>query len=431
MTRVEKLSFTYDLDWQYVYEQHTRMIQTIAVNTRAAITASYPSVIGEGRLTGFVHEFGIYSEIVSLPEVPFADIKDDDSNTVRNTKALEMEWGTPSKFLFNIWTTGLPNPRNDPSLGDWKLRGKLSLLNPMGRPYSFHNPFNMLTLNDNIARMLGEGRRLGVSLEDGGSGYPVTGRDIITVDFTWTQELQLFLPSKEPVIIYIQQGTTGTPTPTTPPAVTLTRATGFTGSVFITDEESLTFAISQLTAARDFFIQWVKAGSVVNTLTFQTAGTATTFNYVFNSRQFLPAPYSGAGSYTLRVNQNGVSSETAAITVLAPTCDIRSDSTTTYNASDSVWYVELKNIKQGTTVQVRWLKLVNGVYTPVTAGYTNVTIGNSTNHLYSGSGSLWNGAAYGVPNTYKLELVRGGVTIQSANTLFATTPPTSGSGGLG
>jgi hypothetical protein len=237
------------------------------------------------------------------------------------------------------------------------------------------------------------------------------------------------LPDKEPVIIYIQQGSTGAATQTVPPAVTLARQTGFTGSVFITDEETLTFAISQLTPAKDFFIQWVKNGSVVNTLTFQT-GTATTYNYTFNSRQFLPAPYAGAGTYTLRVNQNGVSSETGSITVVAPTCDIRSDTTTTYNASDSVWHVELRNIKQGTTVSVRWLKLVNNVWTPVTTTYATVTIGNSTNHLYSGSGSLWNQAGYGVPNYYKLELLKGGVTIQSANSLYATTPPSSSSGGL-
>lgn len=148
-------------------------------------------VIPEGYIcNGFLTELYVYAEIDSLAENPLPSYLAEDTETERVVKTLNAQWGsTVPKFYLQLW-------RWREASSEWLPRGKISLTNQYGYPYTISRPLDLLT--DNIARDFGEKFKLGVSIVDAGFGLLKT-IDRVIVDGTWKQDIRIIKPDT-PVI---------------------------------------------------------------------------------------------------------------------------------------------------------------------------------------------------------------------------------------
>lgn len=187
MTSIQPLPITFDILEKLPAQ--TGDITTIIYNdpsyaaNRFGITQGYQS-------NGFITELYAYCEIESLDEVPLPDYQLEDTQSDKIIKTLNSVWGpdTPKYFL-QLW-------RWKASANTWYPRGKISLTNPSGYPYTISRPLDLLT--DNVARDMGEGFKLGVSIVDAGNGF-VKSNDSVIIDGSWKQDVRIVMPD-QPVI---------------------------------------------------------------------------------------------------------------------------------------------------------------------------------------------------------------------------------------
>lgn len=187
MTTVQPLPITFDI-LEKIPSQSSDII-TIIYNdptyafTRFGVTEGYQT-------NAFLTELYVYCEIDSLAEVPLPDYQLEDTESDRVVKTLNSVWGSDvPKFYLQLW-------RWKESLNTWLPRGKISLLNNFGYPYTISRPFDLLT--DNIARDMGEKHKLGVSIVDAGQGLLKT-IDSVIIDGCWKQDVRIIAPDK-PVV---------------------------------------------------------------------------------------------------------------------------------------------------------------------------------------------------------------------------------------
>lgn len=434
MTRFERCNRSYNLEWQYNYETHSNQIQTIFSNDSSLIRNTYPSIQGEGWINGFVEELGCYAEIISIPEAPLPDIEDTDNDLNRLAKTLHREYGldTP-KFVMCLWTTAKANPAQS----DWKLRGKISLLNGAGYPYRLYNPYNLLTINDNIARKFGEGGKIGVSIQQAGWGYPVTGRDVINIDGVFTQELITVQPDQQPLILYITQSNGSTQTQTQPPSITVAAPSGYTGDIYVTDEIDLTITANNLGANQSCTLAWyTSTGTTPLSTKTVTSSTAGTYTETLNSRAFISSPFTGGGTYKCRITVNGISADSSNIVVIAPSVWLSASASNVDKTSEIAalayttdpFFIHHTGFKGGLSITHTWQKLVSGSYvdmsSSISGAVTTRTVSTDANGKYQVqlSQGIFAQSGYGGAY-YKLKVTKGQLTIQSSNRLIAYTSP--------
>lgn len=139
-----------------------------------------PFIIENGSVLSeniFIKNLKAHTKISSLAPSPLPDIGIEDSATQATYKALDIEWASPRKQL-NLLISAGDN--------QWFPIGSISLLNPMGYPYRIHNLMDLYT--DNLAIELGLNGRLGVQLQNVGTGL-LTGNDEVTIHGSYLKEI--------------------------------------------------------------------------------------------------------------------------------------------------------------------------------------------------------------------------------------------------
>lgn len=162
--RIESAQRTYQsslvLPWT-----NEEVIQTILFNDKDSMLTEFPNLGTDCWLNGYLEEGYITSVIKSLPELPFPNFQDTDSQSTRMVKAIDAEWLSPCVYLC-FWLNGDTIPTVNATTsnpGNWVYIGKISLLHQYGYPERKYRYFDFLT--DNITRKLAEGVRLGVSYQ--------------------------------------------------------------------------------------------------------------------------------------------------------------------------------------------------------------------------------------------------------------------------
>lgn len=162
--RIESAQRTYQsslvLPWT-----NEEVIQTILFNDKNSMLTEFPNLGTECWLNGYLEEGFITAAINSLPELPFPNFQDTDTQSTRMVKAIDAEWLSPCVYLcfwMNTDSTPTVGATTD-SPGNWVYIGKISLLHQYGYPERKYRYFDFLT--DNITRKLAEGVRLGVSYQ--------------------------------------------------------------------------------------------------------------------------------------------------------------------------------------------------------------------------------------------------------------------------
>lgn len=196
-------------------------IKTIAIKLKAnnnLITTIYKNsglVVGNELIAEhtiinfncFIKNLRAFALINSLAEISLPNFTLDDSETDKLYKTLNAEWGSPRKQL----TLYISNQAITSEYGEnWYKVGSISLLNPSGYPYRIYNLMDLYT--DSLAIELGENGKIGVQVEDVGSGL-LREDDEVTVHGSFLEEI--FVKSPDPKPVNIITGTTPT-TPTTP-----------------------------------------------------------------------------------------------------------------------------------------------------------------------------------------------------------------------
>jgi hypothetical protein len=162
--RVEKANKTRDAELTMIYSME-ETIQTLLYNDRAAMLAAYPEFGDKSWVNGYLEEAFSTSVINSLPEVPFPNFSNEDSQSDTLVKAIDIEWNVPRVHLC-FWKNANATPTANASTsspGNWLYLGKISLTHSYGYPEKKHRWFDLTT--DNIARKIGEGCRMGVSFQ--------------------------------------------------------------------------------------------------------------------------------------------------------------------------------------------------------------------------------------------------------------------------
>lgn len=162
-------------------------VKPIVLNLNSSSTANVypifddqPFTIENGSIISeniFIKNLKAYAKITSLAEAQLPDISIEDSQVQATYKTLEAEWISERKQLNLLISTGN---------NQWFPVGSISLLNPSGYPYRVHNLMDLYT--DNLAIELGEGGRLGVQLQDVGTGL-LTSSDEITIHGSYVKEI--------------------------------------------------------------------------------------------------------------------------------------------------------------------------------------------------------------------------------------------------
>ncbi|AFY43660.1 hypothetical protein [Nostoc sp. PCC 7107] len=125
----------------------------------------------------FLKNLKAYVKISSLAPAQLPDISIEDSQVQATYKTLNAEWISERKQLNLLISTGD---------NQWFPVGSISLLNPSGYPYRIHNLMDLYT--DNLMVELGQTGRLGVQLQDVGTGLLV-GSDTITIHGSYLKEV--------------------------------------------------------------------------------------------------------------------------------------------------------------------------------------------------------------------------------------------------
>ncbi len=111
-------------------------------------------------VNSFIKNFRATSSVVSLPEAPFPQFTDEDTEQDQIQKALEVEWAS-ARIQLNLWDW-------NQNTSSWVFIASASLLNNAGYPYKVLNLLDLLT--DNLAEELGANAKIGVNLQDVGYG---------------------------------------------------------------------------------------------------------------------------------------------------------------------------------------------------------------------------------------------------------------------
>lgn len=436
MVQIDKGGIEVPIGISYSYATHADRIITLFHNDPARLKSAFPKLPDTGwKSNGYIKELATTTWIKSLAERPFPEITDEDTRIQKLTKTLDMEWSNDTpRFHLALWITNKANPSAYPV--DWMFKGMHSLISAAGLPWRQYETFNALTRN--IARSLGEGSRLGVSLIDVGFGYPrendPTGKnDIITIEGTATQEFVCVSDDPQPVVIYVGSTTSASPSPSpspsptptvTPPTIALTLQSG-TSQPFYTydfDFYSPKFDVSGLTASATFTIQWVKNGTLIGTATTYTASSTGTYSLTATLSSFANAPFNGSGDYKIRVTQNSVSTDSPTLTINHPTATI---SPTSYpiDGAGSV-RVTVYGIKLNQTFTLSWQKDL----TDVSGSNSNRTMSVASGTPFDFAASMFASSPYTGVGNYRAKIVVGSQTIYSS--AIAITAATGGGGGF-
>lgn len=129
----------------------------------------------------FVKNFKAYAKIRSVPIAPMPILFDEDNETVRIQKILDIEWRTPRKQIDLFISNGEID-------STWETVGSVSLLNPSGYPYRSYNLLDIYTAN--LAIELGEKGKIGVKITDVGYGL-LQPEDEVTIHGSYVQEISV------------------------------------------------------------------------------------------------------------------------------------------------------------------------------------------------------------------------------------------------
>ncbi|MBE9208831.1 hypothetical protein IQ244_20250 [Nostoc sp. LEGE 06077] len=125
----------------------------------------------------FIKNLKAYAKISSLAPAQLPDISIEDSQIQATYKTLDAEWNSERKQLNLLISAGN---------NQWFPVGSISLLNPSGYPYRIHNLMDLYT--DNLAVELGLSGRVGVQLQNVGTGLLVAS-DEITIHGSYVKEI--------------------------------------------------------------------------------------------------------------------------------------------------------------------------------------------------------------------------------------------------
>lgn len=141
------------------------VIIPILVNDKAAMLAEFPDFGDKSWVNGFLSDAYVTTVVQSLPELPFPNFDNSDSQSQRIVKAIDAEWKQPCVYLCfwtNIAETPTPGATTS-NYGNWVYEGKIAIVHQYGYPERKYRFSDFLT--DDISAALAESERLGVSFQ--------------------------------------------------------------------------------------------------------------------------------------------------------------------------------------------------------------------------------------------------------------------------
>lgn len=147
------------------------------VDNNPAAVASKFGIRGKFTANCYVDELIAFANLSSLPDAPFPQFEIEDSQSEQTMKALNVAWNSPRRHL-NLWLSknGMP----------WVLIGIVSAQNPGGYKYAHYRLLDQIT--NALAGKIGEYSRIGISVEEAGSGLLQSG-EILNIYGSYTQEI--------------------------------------------------------------------------------------------------------------------------------------------------------------------------------------------------------------------------------------------------
>lgn len=162
--RVETAQRTQQSSLNLPYTNEETIIP-ILFNDKTSLLAAFPDFGDKSWCNGYLEEAFCTTVIKSLPELPYPNFQDTDSQATRIVKSIDAEWKQPCVYLC-FWLNANTTPTagaTTSSPGNWVYVGKIALVHQYGYPERKYRWFDFFT--DNISRKLAEGVRLGVSFQ--------------------------------------------------------------------------------------------------------------------------------------------------------------------------------------------------------------------------------------------------------------------------
>lgn len=301
-------------------------ILTIVHNNPVYSRLKFPECKEPGIVNGYLKKLKIFCDVPNLPMAEVPDIDITATRTEAYALQKQVEWHSPG-FGILIWSSKHPNPSPSPSIGDWTLIGYHSVINTgVWRQYDSYPLFS-----NNLTDELEEGDRIGISLVsrwNNGVEYfarlsppysmPENRPDQISIEASWVQDLVVAKKDAQPIFLTVYSTTSsgGTQVQTKPPTVVIT-ANGqpISGDLYTIDKTPMTLTVGQLTPNGQFSYQWYLAGSAIGTVATDNADANGNKTFNFDSAAFTAPPFTGTGSYSLRVTNGALSTDSNAITI--------------------------------------------------------------------------------------------------------------------
>lgn len=129
-------------------------------------------------INSFIKNLKAYANISSVQEALLPNFTQEDSETDKLYKTLDIEWKSPRKQL-TLYISSQPN-------AEFYKVGSLSLLNPAGYPYRIYNLMDLYT--DNLAIELGNNSKVGISVDNVGYGL-LSADDEVTIHGSYLEEI--------------------------------------------------------------------------------------------------------------------------------------------------------------------------------------------------------------------------------------------------
>jgi hypothetical protein len=210
---------------------------------------------------------------------------------------------------------------------DWTVVGYHSVINTgVWRQYDSFPVFS-----GNLTDELEEGDRIGISLASRWSGgieyfprltppyvLPENRPDKISIEASWVQDLVVAKPDSQPIFLTVYSTTSSgsTQVQQKPPTVAITsQGQPISSTLYTFDKTPMSLTIGQLTPSGQFSYQWYLAGTAIGSVSTDTADSSGNKVFNFDSSAFINAPFTGTGSYSLRVTNGALSTDSNAITV--------------------------------------------------------------------------------------------------------------------
>lgn len=134
-------------------------------NDKNLMLDEYPDFGPKSWTNAALSDVFVVADIESLPELPFPNFSNEDSQATQRIKSIDAEWKQPCVYAC-LWscTATTPTPGATTSNpGNWVYLGKVALLHPYGYPERRYRLFDFLT--DDISAKTGGGERLGISYQ--------------------------------------------------------------------------------------------------------------------------------------------------------------------------------------------------------------------------------------------------------------------------